>query len=753
MKSVRRSIAGIAAAALTTTGLSVLSLATAPEAHAAEVSVDDAVFRWGINTEASSAAFAPGHWNLASAGKVGNPGAGGQRLNSADDGATWSPNATAAGWTNQSGNVTIEDLQTGGTYAPTTFLGTRANTEGVNGTTSNGISGETQLVFRNGTGTVDAAANTASIQWDGDASILYYSGLTFFYLSDPELTVAADGTGEVTATVDGYATSQADPTQWNDLAEQEVTLATLTGVDVEQLGFTSTPDYLGVAYDAPEGATPQSQVNANWGAFPQDFVDFQQLTGGSSYWYSSGSSADVRKPTLPLQVSYDATPAAPSVQVSKTQFLPSGSYAVTVNGTGFDPALATGTRPPLSGKPGGTYVVFGKFAENWRPSLAAPSSSRKNTAQKWAVLAADMATIGGANAGAVELTPQGTFTAVLTVSKSAIDAIATDPSLVNYGIYTYPGSGGVAASYETYTPVTFAAQPGVAEITLDSAPDQDFAGAATITVEDAEGAPATGDVTVTVTDSADVVLTTDTLPLVDGAVPITLLPGNAGEYTVTATYAGNANITEAEATLDYTIAKATATAAVVVTKIPTPLAVGTAKVTVNTSVGTPTGNVQVQVKTSGGAVLGTTSGPIDANGVATVALARRLPGTYALVATQPGSANVNPTTKTVNFTVAKVAAVWSSGWNRKPTPGRTGSLRIRVTGGGVGAATGVLTVRLKNSNGKVLRTARIRLDRAGLATVSLPKLRAGRYAVVATYPGDSKVKPGTTTVRFASVRR
>lgn len=42
-----------------------------------------------------------------------------------------------------------------------------------------------------------------------------------------------------------------------------------------------------------------------------------------------------------------------------------------------------------------------------------------------------------------------------------MDAIATDPTLTNYGIYTYPGSGGVSPAYETYTPLSFEPPPVV----------------------------------------------------------------------------------------------------------------------------------------------------------------------------------------------------------------------------------------------------------------------------------------------------
>lgn len=55
-----------------------------------------------------------------------------------------------------------------------------------------------------------------------------------------------------------------------------------------------------------------------------------------------------------------------------------------------------GTRPPLSGSFSGAYVVFGKFATDWKPSAGVPSSARAVIAQKWAVPAASMSTIGGA---------------------------------------------------------------------------------------------------------------------------------------------------------------------------------------------------------------------------------------------------------------------------------------------------------------------------------------------------------------------
>jgi hypothetical protein len=158
-----------------------------------------------------------------------------------------------------------------------------------------------------------------------------------------------------------------------------------------------------------------------------------------------------------------ARPAAaattPTITVSQTAFfnLGAGSTTVTVTGSGFDPAANVGTRPPLSNQPSGVYVTFGRFADVWRPSVGAPSSSRTNVIdQKWAVPQAAMTLLNpmGTNPAYVLLNADGTFTTTLTISKN-------DAMVGNYGVYTYPGSGASNAAQETYTPIAFDPTPSV----------------------------------------------------------------------------------------------------------------------------------------------------------------------------------------------------------------------------------------------------------------------------------------------------
>ena len=144
----------------------------------------------------------------------------------------------------------------------------------------------------------------------------------------------------------------------------------------------------------------------------------------------------------------------PRIEVSKIVLDDEGEHEVTVTGSGFTDDSVVGTRPPLAGENVGVYVVLGKFAEEWQPSSGVPSSARTGISTRWAVPAESMETIGGPEKGAVELRPDGTFTATFTVSKALVDEAAGTVA-GNLGIYTYPGGGAKHAPWELYQPITF----------------------------------------------------------------------------------------------------------------------------------------------------------------------------------------------------------------------------------------------------------------------------------------------------------
>jgi putative cell wall-binding protein len=440
-RTSRRPRAALAVAAIVAVGLSTFA---AVPASAAELDVSDAVLTWGVTNEANSGAFFGG-CNFLSAGVAGNTGS--SRVWTETDGF----------YSTSAGNVEIVKPNAAGDSTTSPTWETKCKTPaGANVNISATSWSDTKVKISAGSGHVDPATGEASIQWDGDFSVVFYGGLTYWTASDPLLTVDADGTGTLTATASGYGASR-DSTRWETIAPRTITLANLTGVVVDEDGFTVTPEYLGVSAPVDAGQVAQSPANAAyWGSFPSDFVDFQFLTGQSSYWFSSGLAADVKKQALPITVGYTATAAipVPKVVVSKTSNIDPLGEVVTVTGTGFLPngAATTGTRPPLSGKFTGVYVGFGKYAEVWQPTAGAASSARSNSDVKWAVSKEDMATIGGPGAGAVEVRPDGSFEATLLVKNNYAGAPATG----NYGVYTYPGGGAKYAPFETYTPIEFA---------------------------------------------------------------------------------------------------------------------------------------------------------------------------------------------------------------------------------------------------------------------------------------------------------
>lgn len=314
--------------------------------------IDDAQLRWGINNESNNKAFAPGTFNFFSAGKLGDPGEGNKLVNASDQGATWS-NGRPAGWKASDGDVAIEKY-VNNTWKPATFAGLSTTSTGAKMTGANGFSNH-EIVLSGGTGTVDRAKGTASIQWTGSFTVVYYSGYSFFYVTNPKLTIA-QGVGKLTATLGGYGSSMDDLTKWEAVTPvPNVLVASFPSIALSSdRGFTAKPAYSKVAVSVPNDQTAQYREGASWGSFPQPFIDFQSTSGTGSYWYSSGGAADAHKIALPVTVSYAAddpvkvTP--PKTETAKTPDIDNSAPEAPASPTG-NPAVAppvTAARPPVS---------------------------------------------------------------------------------------------------------------------------------------------------------------------------------------------------------------------------------------------------------------------------------------------------------------------------------------------------------------------------------------------------------------------
>ncbi|MDR1635156.1 MAG: hypothetical protein LBS27_09625, partial [Bifidobacteriaceae bacterium] len=186
---------------------------------------------------------------------------------------------------------------------------------------------DTQVRLTGGAGWRDDQSGQARIAWEGTFSVIYYDGLTYFWIENPVLTVRADGGAELTATAGGYG-SPREGGAWGRHPDSAVVLAKAPsasgndareGVLTSPNGLTLKPVYANQAITVPAGASAQrlGADSSAPGAWPQSFVDFQGQTGLHSYWYSSGAAIDHRKPPDPVYISWDAarpldSPIAPS---------------------------------------------------------------------------------------------------------------------------------------------------------------------------------------------------------------------------------------------------------------------------------------------------------------------------------------------------------------------------------------------------------------------------------------------------------
>ena len=292
--SATASTTASATATPTVTSSATASPTASPTAEPDSFRVEDAVLRWGINDESNNRAFAPRTFNFFSAGRIPDPGMGGVTI-------------SREVWRRSAGHVSIEKFD-GTSWQPATWAGLSTDSAGVElGAPTDGTFSNHTIVIDGGVGTVDQESGTARIEWDGDVTVLYYSGMSFFYLSDPVLEVSA-GVGRLTARLGGFASSQADPTSWAPVPARRVTVADLPAIDLgDARGLVAEPAYAGVEVSG----VPQS-TGPSAGSFPASFVRYMDLLGTAAFWYSSGASTDAFKVPLPLSVSYDAAVDLPT---------------------------------------------------------------------------------------------------------------------------------------------------------------------------------------------------------------------------------------------------------------------------------------------------------------------------------------------------------------------------------------------------------------------------------------------------------
>lgn len=141
---------------------------------------------------------------------------------------------------------------------------------------------------------------------------------------------------------------------------------------------------------------------------------------------------------------------------------------VVVKGTGFDPNANTAGGLPVPVPPGvphGTFVTFGAFSPNWRPSKGAPESARTTVrAQtKWALSQDALNRVPDVPFDMrrtvrqqwVELSRSGSFTARITLATPT-----TIPTAGRWGIYTFGAAGTLNGAQELMVPLDYSTAAG-----------------------------------------------------------------------------------------------------------------------------------------------------------------------------------------------------------------------------------------------------------------------------------------------------
>jgi hypothetical protein len=259
-------------------------------------------------------------------------------------------------------NAAVYQVSAGGGEAPASWA-TRA---------AHVANGGKQLVRLYGGDARIEPDGSATVVWDGAFSVNFYGGLVPFTLLDPELTLGADGSGELLADLAGCASSQVNPGECAPLpTAADVTVATFSGVEIDPAGEVSiAPDYAGVEVTIPVPFVPQDRVGAGWGAWPQELVDFHVKTGLSSYWYSSGGAFDPDKKPDPFVVDFagEALPAEPRPEPVVP---PPGPAPKPAAQAGGPTGVGAGTRPAIAAA--GKVQLLGRKRAATLATLACPA--------------------------------------------------------------------------------------------------------------------------------------------------------------------------------------------------------------------------------------------------------------------------------------------------------------------------------------------------------------------------------------------
>ncbi|MCU1363402.1 MAG: Ig-like domain repeat protein [Acidimicrobiaceae bacterium] len=338
----------------------------------------------------------------------------------------------------------------------------------------------------------------------------------------------------------------------------------------------------------------------------------------------------------------------------------------------------------------------------------------------------------------------GVATCSITASKQGSYAVSD----------SYGGDGNYASASSNTDTVNIAKATPPNVVTNSTTPGLGGTVKFTATVTGVSGITPTGSVTWKVSGSAGATSCVTTTVLASGAATCTITATQAGTYSASDSYSGDANYNSASSNTDtVTVIKATPTDALKSSLNPTTVGTAVTYTASLTGAGvTPTGSVTFE---DGGSAITSCGkkGVVDlASGVATCTV------TYTSTAGSPrqitasyggdgsyNSANSNTVSETLNKT-----APTNKVTNSSPTTiGKTVTFTATVAGLGV-TPTGSIVWKVSGTAGATsCNSSTTNLSSGGTANCSITISHSGTYAVYETYGGDANytsLTSGTDTI-------
>ena len=221
-----------------------------------------------------------------------------------------------------------------------TACGSLAQAQSVSGNANKAADG---FKFTGGTGTIDQLTGALSIAYTGSATIGNTNQGGFSVtLTDPVITVDAQGSGSLAADASFKTSPTAAPTTANDVIVVSLPKVTPT------TSFTVTPPWEGVG-------VPASPAPVDGKQFAQSFMSVVPDALKGFFWATGTTGTNLFKAPSPVTVQYER--AWKPTLIVRPAVVKNAKAATTLSivGVGFDPSKAS---PSVQG----LYVAFGPNA-------------------------------------------------------------------------------------------------------------------------------------------------------------------------------------------------------------------------------------------------------------------------------------------------------------------------------------------------------------------------------------------------------